>query len=78
MWGSGPWGAPIVGGWWVFPLLGLVMAIACMIMMVRAMTRGGGMSCMGGHRSGAGDPADELRREVRGLREEVERLKAGR
>jgi hypothetical protein len=66
------------GFWWVFPLLGLVMVIACGIMMVRAMSRGGGMSCMGGHRAGAGDSMDELRREVRGLREEVDQLKAGR
>lgn len=62
----------------MFPLLGLVMVIACGIMMARAMSRGGGMSCIGGHGTGARDPADELRREVQGLREEVERLKAGR
>ena len=75
MWGVGPWGSGMWGLWWVFPLLGLLfmglMMIACFRMM-RGMT-GGGMCGRGGGHPGR---TEDLRHEVRALREEIKQLKA--
>jgi hypothetical protein len=84
MWGPGPW---LWGFWWIFPLTGLVLCVAFMAMMMRAMHGGRGFMCMGGHGhrgpdngvnvEGA-DPHAELKREIRELRDEIRQLRASR
>ena len=77
MWGPGPWGAPMWGFWWIFPIVGLTVCVVFVIAMVRAMSGGRGFVCMGDHRRHAGDD-DDLRREIRELREEIKQLKGSR
>jgi len=79
MWGPGMgWWGPMAGFWWIFPLIGLTIALVFVIAMVRAMSRGGGLMCMGGHHAGESNEAADLRREVRELHDEIKRLKASR
>jgi hypothetical protein len=68
MWGFG----------WIFPLIGLGIAAVCVIAMLRWLAQGGGPMCMGGHQGHGAEEAEQLRRQVRELREEVDRLKAVR
>lgn len=62
------------GFWWIFPLVGLaimvVMVLACGSMM-RGMS---GFGCMGGHGSPHASETEDLRREVRELKQEIRRL----
>ena len=60
--------------WWIFPIVGLAVCVVFVIAMVRAMSGGRGFMCMGDHRRHAGDD-DDLRREIRELREEIKQLK---
>ena len=76
MWGPGWSGSPMWGVGWIFPLIGLSFALVCLLMMVRWIARGGGPMCMGGHHGRGPEETEELRRQVRELREDVERLKA--
>jgi hypothetical protein len=84
MWGPGWWGPPMWGPmaalWWIFPLIGLAIGLVFVIAMVRAMNRGGGFMCMGGHRGGGREDEDVagLRREIRELRAEIKGLKVSR
>lgn len=71
MWGPEPWGAPMWGFWWIFPLIGLTIAAIFVIAMVRAMNRGQGFLCMGGHRHEEREELEALRREVRELRDQL-------
>lgn len=77
MWGAGPWNGPMWGFWWIFPLIGLTIAAVFVWAMIRAMSRGGGFMCMGGHRTEPGADVqaelEALRREVRELRDAVRR-----
>jgi uncharacterized membrane protein len=73
MWG--PCGAGMWGFWWIFPLIGAVVCLALIVLAVRFMSTGRGLSCMGGHGHTGSDHTAELRRELGTLREEVERLK---
>lgn len=78
MGGPGWWGPPMWGFWWIFPLIGLTIALVFVITMMRAMSgRGGGFACVGGHGHRA-DDTDDLRREIRELREEIKQLRGGR
>jgi uncharacterized membrane protein len=77
MWGPGPWGMPMWGLWWVFPLLGLLFIIVMMVFCARAMRTMMGGAGMCGHGQHHVSEADDLRREVRELREEVRKLRAG-
>ncbi len=74
MWGWG-WGPPWGGFGWIFPVIGLlfmvVMAFVCIRMMGGMM--GGG--CFGGHRGHDASEAEDLRREVRELKEEIRKLR---
>ena len=77
MWGPGPWGAPMWGGWWIFPLLGLLFIVLMMVFcarMMRGMMGGAGLCGHGGQHA---TETDDLRREVRELREEIQKLRAG-
>ncbi|MBI4635650.1 MAG: hypothetical protein HY727_04810 [Candidatus Rokubacteria bacterium] len=78
MWGPGPWGGPMWGFWWIFPLLGLLICLVFVVAIVRSMSGGRGFMCMGGHGQHASDEQAELRREIRELREEIKQLKATR
>ncbi len=77
MWGPGPWGAPMWGFGWIFPLIGLLICLVLVVAMVRFMG-GQGFLCMGDHRSDASRDDTELRREIRELREELKQLKQSR
>jgi hypothetical protein len=65
------------GGWWIFPLLGLLCIVLMMVFCARMMrgTMGGARMC--GHGERHVSEADDLRREVRELREEAQKLRAG-
>lgn len=74
----GPSGGPMWGFWWIFPVIGLAICLTFFVMMIRAVSGGGRFMCMGGHGHGGADETSELRREVRELREELNRLKGAR
>lgn len=78
MWGPGWWGSPMGGFWWIFPLIGLSIALVFVIALVRAMGGGRPFMCMGGHRSAGGGEVAQLAQEVRDLREEIKQLKDSR
>ena len=63
---------------WIFPLIGLSIVLLCLIAMFRGIAQGAGPMCIGRHHGRGGEEAEELRRQVRELREEVDRLKAVR
>ena len=69
------WGPPCAGFGWVFPLIGLVfmavMVVVCMRMMGGVM-RGG---CMSGHPGQGGSEVEGLRKEVREMKDEIQRLR---
>ena len=60
MWGMG----------WIFPLIGLVFIIVVLFAISRFFGRGGGFC--GGRRY---DEIDDLRREIRDLKDEIAKLK---
>lgn len=70
------WG-PMWGFWWIFPLLALAFCAFFIVLVVRGLSGGGRFMCMGGHGHGP-DETSDLRREVRELREELNRLKTPR
>ncbi len=76
MWGwywGGPWG----GFAWIFPLIGLLFMVVMILVCVRGM---GGMmrgACMTGHAGHSPSEFEELRREVRELKGEIEKLRQG-
>jgi cell division protein FtsB len=63
------------GFWWIFPVIGVSIALVLVIAMVRAMGGGRPFMCMGGQRSAGSDEVAQLTREVRELREEIKQLK---
>lgn len=73
----GPWGGPMWGFGWMFPIIGLVFCLFVIVLIVRALSRGARFTCMGGH-DHESDETSVLRREVHELREEVNRLKGAR
>jgi hypothetical protein len=66
------------GFWWVFPLIGLLVCLAFLVMAVRFKSTGCGFMCMGGHQGTANDEVAAMRREIHTLREEIKQLKASR
>jgi hypothetical protein len=73
------WWGPAAGPmwfWWVVPVVAVAICLLLVVTMVRAMT-GGRFMCMGPHGQ-APDTTSELRREVRELRDELNRMKAAR
>lgn len=57
------WGPLMMGFWWIFPVLGLVMFLGCLLMMIRSAAGGHGCMCMGGHRGTHTADASGTRRE---------------
>lgn len=74
MWGYGPWGAPIWGFWWIFPLIGFSLLLVCVIAMLRATRGGRRFMCMGGHGSHRIGEGPESRGEGAERHEELEQL----
>ncbi len=72
------WGPLTVGFWWIFPLMGLLMCVGCLLMMFRSATTGRGFMCRGGDGGRHIDEVSDMRRELNALREEVGRLKTER
>jgi len=61
---------PMWGLWWIFPLVGLTFVIVVSFAASRFF--GGGIGFCGGRRH---DDIEDLRRDVRDLKEEVAKLK---
>jgi hypothetical protein len=76
MWEPGPWAMPMGSFGWIFPIVGLAICVFVIAAIVRA-TSGRGFMCMSRDAHGT-DAVTDLRREVRELREEVNRLKSAR
>jgi hypothetical protein len=65
MWG-GYWGAPWHGFPWIFPLIGLGFMVVMILVCVRMM---------GGHGGHSAGEIEDLRREVRELKDEIRKLR---
>ena len=77
MMGWGPWGVPVLGFWWIFPVVGLAICLMFFVMMARAVSGGGRFMCMGPHRDD-GEETARLRRELEELREQMKKQGAAR
>jgi hypothetical protein len=75
MMGWGPWAGPM-WFWWIFPVVGLAVCLLFIMPLIRAL--GGRWFVCGDRYEPGPDETAELRREVRELREELNRLKAVR
>ena len=62
------------GGWWMMPLFGLFCMITFMYVASRIFSSGGGF-CGRHEQQGNQTNTDELRREIRELREDIKSLK---
>jgi hypothetical protein len=69
---------PMWGFWWIFPLIGVLVCLAFLIMTIRFVSGGRGFMCMGGHQGMGNDELAAMRREIDTLREEIKQLKASR
>ena len=67
MWWNGP---PMWGGWFMFPLMGLLFMIVVIFVLAHFFSGRGFY-----WRSRSYDELDELRKEMRELKEEIEKLK---
>lgn len=65
------------GGWWIFPILGLLFIVLMTVFCARLRRGMMGGTGVCGHVGHHVNEADDLRREVRELREEVQKLRAG-
>lgn len=77
MW-TGPFGSPMWGVWWIFPLIGMLLCFTFLVLAVRFVATGRGFMCMGGHQATGHDDVAAMREEIRTLREEIEQLRASR
>jgi uncharacterized membrane protein len=59
-------------GMMIFPFFGILFMVICLFFMFQMFSRRGSM---GGHRE---DEIDDLRREIKGLKEEIVKLQSGR
>ncbi len=75
MWG-GYWGPPWGGFGWMFPLIGLLFMVVMVFVCIRMMGGMSGFGCMGRHGGHSPGEAEDLRREVRELKEEIRKLRA--
>lgn len=67
MWGPGLWITPMWGFWWIFPVIGLLICLVFIVVVVRIVSSGGHVMCMGPHLP------MRLRREIEELREELKK-----
>ena len=71
---SAYWGLPCAGFGWMFSLIGpvfmVVMVVVCMRM--GGMPRGG---CMAGHPGRRRRDVEDLRREIQGMKDEIQKLR---
>lgn len=75
---AGYWGAPW-GAWgWIFPLIGILFMVVMVFVCARMMGGMAGCGCMMSHGRPPADDPEALRREVRELKEEVQKLRAMR
>ena len=65
------------GFWWIFPVIGLLIFLLCVVFVVRMITSGGHLMCTGPHHQDNEETA-RLRREVEALREQVNKQAAAR
>ena len=72
------WGfcGALTGGWWMFPLIGMILCMGFMAVIMWAMMGGRGIMSFGGHGHGSHDAQTDLQREIRELRQEVQQLRA--
>jgi len=73
MWWNGP-GGYMYGGWWMMPLLGLICMIIFLYVASRIFGSGGGF-CGRHEQQGNQTNTDELKLEIRELREDIKSLK---
>ena len=59
-------------GMMIFPFFGILFMVICLFFMFQMFSRRGSM---GGHRE---DEIEDLRREIKGLKEEIVKLQSGR
>jgi hypothetical protein len=71
---SAYWGLPCAGFGWMFPLIGLVFMVVMVVVCMRmgGMPRGG---CMAGHPGRRGSDVEDLRREIQGMKDEIQKLR---
>jgi hypothetical protein len=74
MW-SGYWGPPWGGFAWIFPLIGLLFMVVMVFVCIRMMGGMSGFGCMPSHGAPDAKETEELRREVRELKEQIHRLR---
>jgi len=74
MW-SGYWGPSWVGLGWIFPLIGLVFMVVMVFFCIRMMSGKSGFDCMARHGGQNAKETEDLRREVRELKDEIRKLR---
>lgn len=72
---AGNWVPPSGWLWWIFPLVGLVFIVVMAFVCRRMMGVMAGSGCMGGHGGKTGAETEDLRREVRELKHEIQKLR---
>lgn len=76
MWGYGPGWGHMYGWGWIMPLIGIVFMVVFLLIIYRIFSSGGGFC---GHtpadRSRDNESIEELKKEIRSLRDEIRELK---
>ena len=70
-WWCGDASGSVWGWWWVVPLIGIVLCIL-LCRLFRSSTAGSHFCCWGGAPDGR---PDEVRKEIRDLKEEIRKIK---
>ena len=78
MWGPASWEPAMFGFWWVFPLMGVLLCLAFVFVVLRALVSGRGMMCGMRHVDTQDKSLADMRREIQTLRDELKEVKASR